>query len=72
MANKALFEEYLKGNYLACRERTFEERGHNTEVFTIEQLNFLMEMARNDVYPDIRFGDNECNVWCLFHRFVGS
>lgn len=38
--------------------------------YTFQQLQALRDMAEHDVYPDGRFGDEECNVWSMFHLFT--
>lgn len=55
-------EKALKEKYLDAADRAKE----GTQVFTLEMLSALKEMAKADVYPDGRFSDTECNVWSLF------
>lgn len=44
----------------------------NSGVYTPEMLRALCEMAKNDVYPDWRFGDIDCNVWSMFRECVNK
>lgn len=38
-------------------------------TYTYAMLNALKDMAENNVWPDGRFGDDDCNVWSLFHLY---
>ena len=62
-------ERYLKAKYHEARElRNTKEYGkerHETK-YSFAMLSALCEMAREDVYPDGTFGDEECNVWEMF------
>lgn len=58
--NRTDREKYLKAKFLEIK-RT------DTGTYTIEQLYALRDMAKEDVYPDWRFGDNDCIVWQMFH-----
>jgi len=55
--------DYLKDNYLEAAKENRNER------YSFRQLQCLRDMAEKDVYPDGRFGDEECNVWSMFHCF---
>lgn len=64
--------KYLRTNYIDARNKAFDngtlDRIHqNTGVYTTEMLSALRDMAKADVYPDGNFGDDECNVWLMFH-----
>ena len=38
-------------------------------TYTFAMLQALKDMAENNVWPDGRFGDDDCNVWSLFHLY---
>ncbi len=59
---------FLKDEYIEAREKAKAD-GHSNTVYTFEMLQKLRDMAEEDVYPDSRFGDEECNVWSMFHCF---
>ena len=66
MANK----EYLKNKYLEVREEAYKNgKLDNVGVYTTAMIAALRNMAENDVYPDGNFGDDECNVWSMFHSY---
>jgi hypothetical protein len=44
-----------------------EKTGCNL-VYNIEMLRVLKKMAREDIYPDGTFGDDECCLWEMFRR----
>lgn len=52
-------EKHLKEKYL--------EASRVKGGYTFEQLQALRDMAEQEVYPDGRFSDEECNVWAMFH-----
>ena len=59
-------EEYLKEKFLdARRNRKADDR-----TWTYEELCTLRDMAKKDVWPDWRFGDDDCCVWSLFHNLT--
>lgn len=63
--------DWFKERYFEAREYAYisgqlDRIKHNTGVYTFEMLQALRLMAENDIYPDWRFGDNECNVWEMF------
>ena len=64
MANRTELEKMYKNRY---HEATAKNTKGN---YTFEQLQALRDMAENDVYPDITFGDEECNVWSMFRKGV--
>ena len=55
-------ERALREKYLEAREKNGSSNG-----YSFEMLQALRDMAKADVYPDGRFGDEECNVWSMFH-----
>ena len=57
---------FLKDKYLEARRESFESGNSNT-VFTPKMLSALNEMAKHDVWPDGRFGDDDCNIWSMMH-----
>lgn len=66
MANK----KYLKEKYLEVREEAYKNgKLDNVGVYTTAMIAALRDMAENDVYPDGNFGDDECNVWSMFHSY---
>lgn len=66
MANK----KYLKEKYLEIREEAYKNgKLDNVGVYTTAMIAALRDMAENDVYPDGNFGDDECNVWSMFHSY---
>ena len=68
--NKA---KYYKDLYEEARKEAYEGElrdNSNTGVYTTKMLWALRDMAVNDVWPDGSFGDDECEVWGLFHRLV--
>lgn len=44
-----------------------EEAGCPYGMYTPGMLWALRDMAQNDIWPDWRFGDTDCNVWSMFH-----
>ena len=65
MANK----KYLKEKYIEVREEAYKNGLDNVGVYTTAMIAALRDMAENDVYPDGNFGDDECNVWSMFHSY---
>lgn len=53
---KCLKEKYLDAS----------RRNKGKEGYSFEMLQALRDMARENVYPDGRFSDEECNVWSMF------
>lgn len=58
MSNK----EYLKNRFLEA----VKENGNDRNTYTFKMLQALRDMAKEDVYPDGRFSDQDCNVWSMF------
>lgn len=58
---------YLKDEYLEEAEKS-RKAGNSNTVYTFEMIRKLKEMARHDVYPDGRFGDDDCNVWSMLRN----
>lgn len=56
----------LKEKFLEEAKRAREDG--RAQKYTIEMLEALKDMAKNDVYPDGNFSDMDCNVWSLFRR----
>ena len=58
MANaKALKDAYLEA----------KETNPDNTTYNFRQLQALRDMAKANVYPDGRFGDEECNIWSMFN-----
>ena len=67
-------EKYFKGKYIEARDNAYASGKldfirQNVGVYTTEMLAALRDMAENDVIPDGNFGDDECNVWSMFHSY---
>lgn len=39
-------------------------------LYTPKMISVLTEMARNDIWPDGNFSDEECCVWGMIHIAV--
>lgn len=66
--------DYLKDRYIKTREKEVKENDLGWKhgrgaVYTADDIFNLREMAKYDVYPDGRFGDEECVIWGYFHSF---
>lgn len=48
------------------------ENGNDNTVYTFGMIAALRDMAENDVYPDGKFGDTDCNVWSMFRMMNGG
>ena len=60
-------EKALKQAYIDAKNEALEEgKVQHTGTYTPKMLRALKDMANADVYPDWRFGDEECNVWEMF------
>ncbi len=64
-------EAFYKDAYISARTEAFESDQldpikQNTGAYTPKMLHALKDMAERDIYPDGRFGDEECNIWSLF------
>lgn len=57
-------EKILRDNYI------YTEPHPHDRAFTVPQIRAIYEMAKNNVYPDGRFGDEECNLWSLMREAV--
>lgn len=57
-------EKVLRDNYLCM------EPHPHAQTFSIAQVRAIYEMAKHNVYPDGRFGDEECNLWSLMREAV--
>ena len=57
-------EKALKEQYIEVRTKYHGQ----DDTFNFEMLKALHDMAKEDVYPDNRFGDLEANVWSLFRH----
>ena len=53
-------DDSYKANYLEARNASGEKN------FSFKMLQALRDMAKENVYPDGRFSDEECNVWEMF------
>ena len=67
-------EKYFKEKYIEARDEAYNNGKldfikQNVGVYTTEMLAALRDMAENDVIPDGNFGDDECNVWSMFHSY---
>lgn len=68
---------YLKDNYHEAR-KAMVERMENPKmgtradepVYSFRMLQCLRDMAKENVYPDGSFGDDECNIWEMFSMLV--
>ena len=58
---------YLKDEFIEASKKSVEDGNKNT-VYTTKMLCCLKQMARHDVYPDGRFGDDDCIVWEMMRR----
>lgn len=45
-------------------------KGIDEPKYSFAMLQALRDMAKADVYPDGTFGDEECNVWSMFHMLA--
>ena len=58
--------EINKAKFIEERKKA-EEAGVPVGLYTIGMLWALRDMGQNDIWPDWRFGDMDCNVWSMFH-----
>lgn len=64
-------EEYFKTNYIEARDEAIKNNEiKNVGSYTFTMLQKLRDMAKENIYPDGRFGDEECNVWSLFRSMT--
>lgn len=61
----------LKQAYLDAARKSLDN-GNNNTVYTMEMIMALRDMAKENVYPDGRFGDDDCNVWSMFREVQGK
>ena len=61
------YEQGVKDDYHEEQRKLMEKTGCNL-VYNIEMLRVLKKMAREDIYPDGTFGDDECCLWEMFRR----
>ena len=61
------YEENIKREFLDEFEKVMRKTGSN-EVYNMAMLRTLKRMAREDIYPDGRFGDNDVCLWEMFRR----
>ena len=61
------YEENVKREFLDEFEKVMKETGSN-QVYNMAMLRTLKKMAREDIYPDGRFGDNDVCLWEMFRR----
>lgn len=59
-------KNYLKDEYIEIFE-TAKKEGLQRGCYTASMIFKLRDMAKEDIYPDGRFGDEECNIWSAFH-----
>lgn len=45
-------------------------KGSYAEMFDIERLREIAELAKKDKVPNSAFSDLECNVWLLMRELV--
>lgn len=60
---------YLKDEYLELRHNSPKPNSNRLipTAYTVEMIYKLREMAEKDIYPDIRFSDEEYEIWSIFH-----
>ena len=61
-------EKMYKDEYLKKSKEAKESKGDHDNAYTFERLRALRDMAKNDVYPDWRFSDEECHIWSMFRN----
>jgi len=60
----------MKTAYLDAADTCRRQEGNSSAdepTYSFRMLQALRDMASADVYPDGRFGDEECNIWSMFH-----
>ena len=55
-----------KLEHLEHQKAIHESRFHSK--FTVEQIEHLAVMARENILPDGTYGDDECAVWVILRR----
>ena len=59
-------EKEFKDAFFEEVEKAKKMRGWDNKFYTYGEIVALMNMAKNDVYPDGRFGDEEVAIWSMF------
>lgn len=59
------YEESVKREFLDEFQNVLAKTGSN-KVYNMKMLITLKKMAREDIYPDGRFGDDDCCLWEMF------
>lgn len=65
-------EKELKDVFLAEADKAKEMRGWDNQFYTRGMIVALLNMAKEDVYPDGRFSDEACAMWSMFRRMKGE
>ena len=52
------------------RNEQIMKRWENRGKIEIGRVFVLADMARENVYPDGSFGDDECNIWAAFREAI--
>ena len=66
--SKGYEHERLKQKFLNLENKGNYDQG----LYSIDAIAALANMAKNDVYPDWRFGDNDYVVWSMIHSVTHS
>lgn len=63
--------EHLKNEFLEEAKKNKERLGVILceNQYSPKMLLALKEMAKEDVYPDGRFGDMDCSIWEMFRNY---
>ena len=68
--DKAVMKERFHEAFHKARKAGVVKTGTDFgSTYTMSMLRALKDMAEHEVWPDGRFGDDDCNVWSLFHRY---
>lgn len=68
--DKAVMKERFHEAFHEARRAGVVKTGTDFgSTYTMSMLRALKDMAEHEVWPDGRFGDDDCNVWSLFHRY---
>lgn len=62
-------EKFHEAFHKASEKRIVRNGTELGSTYTIAMLRALKDMADNGVYPDWRFGDDDCNVWSMFSGY---
>lgn len=60
--NRAEKEKLLKDRFLEV------SKDAKIGLYSVAQIRALKDMAKEDVYPDWRFSDTDCNVWSILRE----